>query len=62
MADIEARWLARRGRFLEASQKFEEANRLAQKIPNVMEARLRKGVADLPESALAAPRRAALSG
>jgi tetratricopeptide (TPR) repeat protein len=62
VADIEARWLARRGRFLEASQKFEEANRLAQKIPNVMEARLRKGVADLPESALAAPRRAALSG
>jgi len=27
-----------------------------------MEARLRKGAADLPESALAAPRRAALSG
>jgi tetratricopeptide (TPR) repeat protein len=62
VADIEARWLARRGRFEEASQKFEEARRLAQKIPNVMEARLRKGVADLPESALAAPRRAALNG
>ena len=62
VADIEARWLARRGRFVEASQKFEEAHRLAQKIPNVMEARLAKGVADLPESALAAPQRAASTG
>ncbi len=62
VADIEARWLARRGRFVEASQKFEEAHRLAQRIPNVMEARLRNGVADLPESALAAPRRAASTG
>jgi tetratricopeptide (TPR) repeat protein len=62
VADLEARWLARHGRFVEASQKFEEAHRLAQRIPNVMEARLHKGVAGLPAAALAVPRRAALSG
>ncbi len=62
VADLEARWLARHGRFAEAELKFEEAHRLAQRIPNVMEARLRKGMAALPESETSALRRAVSSG
>ena len=62
VADVEARWLARRGRVVEAHRKFEEAERLAQRIPNVMAARLRKGVADLPPPETIHPLRAVSSG
>jgi len=48
VADVEARWLARRGRIAEARRKFDDAHRLAEKIPNVMGARLQKGVNELP--------------
>ena len=59
VADVEARWLARQGRNDEARHKFVEAHRLAEKIPNVMAARLDKGIAALPA---VAPLRAVSSG
>ncbi|HET6145896.1 MAG TPA: serine/threonine-protein kinase PknK, partial [Polyangia bacterium] len=61
VADVEARWLARVGRAAEARQKFEEAHRLAERIPNLMAARLRKGLAELPPDTIA-PLRAASNG
>ena len=61
VADVEARWLAHRGRTAEARQKFEEAHRLAEKIPNVMRARLDKGLSALPP-ADSAPLRAVSNG
>jgi len=61
-ADVEARWLVRHGRIAEAHQKFEEAHRLADRIPNIMAARLQKGAADLPAPSGSALRRVASNG
>jgi tetratricopeptide (TPR) repeat protein len=45
VTDMEARWLRRQGRELEAGQKFEQAHRLAARIPNIMEGRVLRGFA-----------------
>jgi hypothetical protein len=43
--EMEALWLRRRGRLPEARARLAEAQRLADRIPNLMEARLQKGLA-----------------
>jgi tetratricopeptide (TPR) repeat protein len=58
VADLEARWLARRGRTAEARRRFEDAHRLAERIPNLLEPRLRAGTEALetgPEGVAAGP-------
>lgn len=45
VADLYGRWALRRGRIAEARRAFEEAARRAARIPNIMDARIQKGLA-----------------